>query len=123
MRVEPYFSGINYGVGMEMAGYSHTPACCLSKLRSNIEAGKKQPRVWLQYVCGVTEMLLYPSFGAPLVLLWSPYGGSEMARNGVENGSKWCAMGNLCSNANEAGFLGMRTYVHRAMNYVTFLMQ
>lgn len=67
-----------------MAGSSHTPACCLSKLRSSLEAGKKQLRVWLQYVCGVTEVLLYPSYGTPLVLLLSPYGDSEMARNGFE---------------------------------------
>ena len=42
----------------EMAGSSHTPASCLSKLRSSLEAGKKQLRVWLQYACGKTEMLL-----------------------------------------------------------------
>lgn len=47
----------------------------------------------------------------PLVNLWSSFGGLEMARNGVENGSKWCAMGNLCSNANEAGFTYLRTYI------------
>ena len=133
MKAVPYILGISQVVVKEMAGSSHTPASCLSKPRSRQEAGKKQLRVLLRYVCGVTEMFLdepsgraerlYPSFGAPLVFPWSPIGDSEMARNGLEDASKWCAMGNLCSNANEAGFLGMRTYVHRAMNYVTFLMQ
>lgn len=90
-----------FGTVKEIAGFSHTLASCLSKLRSNIEAGKKQPRVWLQYVCGVTEVFFYPSFGVvfkptfltlsranafvlhslnrkvPLVLLWSLYGNSE----------------------------------------------
>ena len=28
----------------------------------------------------VAEVFLYPSFGAPLVLLWSPYGESELSR-------------------------------------------
>lgn len=71
-----------------MAGSNHTPACCLSKLRSSIEAGKKQLRVWLQYVCGVTEMLIFLSYGAALVVLWYPYGDSKMARNGFEDSSK-----------------------------------
>ena len=62
MKAVPYILGISQGVVKEMAGYSHTPASCLSKLRSSLEAGKKQLRVWLQYVCGLTELLLYPSF-------------------------------------------------------------
>lgn len=63
-----------------MAGSSHTPACSLSKLRSSLEAGKKQPRVWLQYGCCVTDMLPYPSFRVPLVFLFSPYGDSKISR-------------------------------------------
>ena len=98
MKAVPYILGFCQGVGKEMAGSSHTPASCLSKLRSRLGAGKKQPRVWLQYVCSVSEMFLdepsgraerlYPSFGAPLVFLRSPYDDSEMARNGFEDGSK-----------------------------------
>ena len=48
----------SFGFGKEMAGSSHTLACCLSKLRSSLEAGKKQIRVWLQYVCGVKEDMM-----------------------------------------------------------------
>ena len=66
-------------VALVLIGPSHTLTCCLCMIRSRFEAGKKQLRVWLQYVCGVTEMLLSPSFGVPLVLLLSPYGDSEMA--------------------------------------------
>ncbi len=57
------------GVASVMADSSYTLTCCLSKHRSSLEAGKKQPRVWLQYACSVTEMLLYSSYGAPLVFL------------------------------------------------------
>lgn len=67
----------------EMTGSSHTITSCLSKLRSCLKAGKKQLRVWLQYVCDVAKVLLYSSFSGPLVLLWSPHGDSEMARNGA----------------------------------------
>ena len=62
----------------------------------------------------------------PLVFFWPPFGDSEMARSGFldepsgkaerEDSSKWCAMGNTCSNVNEACFVGMQTYVHGAMN-------
>lgn len=83
--------------------------------RSSLEASKKQIRVWLQYSCGVTEMLLCPSLGVPFVLLLFPYGDLEMARNGFEGGSKRCAMNNTCSSVNEAGFVGLRTYVQEPM--------
>ena len=56
----------SFGAVREMAGFRYTLSSCLSKLRSSIEAGKKQLRVWLQYSCGVTEMLLYPSFSITL---------------------------------------------------------
>lgn len=69
---------LRQGAIKEMAGFSHTPACCMSKLRSSLEAGKKQPIVWLQYVCSVAGVLLNPSFDSPLVLLWSLYGESVM---------------------------------------------
>jgi hypothetical protein len=98
MKAVPYILGISQGVVKEMAGYSHTPACCLSKLRSSIEAGKKQFRVWLEYVCSVAKMLLdepsgraerlYLYFCAPLAFLWSLYNSSEWIRSGFEKGSK-----------------------------------
>lgn len=61
------------GDGKMLAYYCHTVPCCLSKPGSSLEAGKKQPRVWLEYACGATKVLLRSSFGAPLVLLWSPF--------------------------------------------------
>ena len=139
MKAVPYILGISQGVVKEMAGYSHTPASCLSKPRSRQEAGKKQLRVWLRYVCGVTEMFLdepsgraerlYPSFGVgfkptfltlgranafvlhsfnrkvPLLLLLSPYGDSEMANNGFEDGSMRCVTGKIGGMVIEADLL------------------
>jgi len=117
MKAVPYILDIIQGVGKEMAYSIHTPASCLSKPRSSLEAGRKQLRVWLQYVCGVKEVLFNPSYSGPLVLLWSPYGDSKKARNGFEDGSKWYVVsGDVCSSVNEAGFVGSRTYVHEAMN-------
>lgn len=69
--LKSYQTGISHSVDKEMAGFSHTLTCCLSKLRSSLEAGKRQLRVWLQYACSVVEALLYSSFGAPLVFFWS----------------------------------------------------
>ena len=116
-----YISGISHSVASEMAGFSHTPACCLSKLRSSLGTGKTQLRVWLEYVCSATEVLLSPSFCAPLVFLWSPYNSSEKIRSGFldkpsgkaerEDGSKWYVTGNVCSCANRAVFVVLRIYV------------
>lgn len=72
MKEEPFFSGISHSVDSQMAYSRHTLTCCLSKLRSSLEAGKRQLRVWLQYVCRMMELFLYTSFSVPLVLLWSP---------------------------------------------------
>ena len=72
-------SGICHNVASEMASSIHTPACCLSKLRSSLEAGKKQLRVWREYFCSVVKMLLYPSLVFPLVFLWSSYGNLDMS--------------------------------------------
>lgn len=72
-----YQIGISHSAGKEMAGFSHTLTCCLSKLRSSLEAGKRLPRVWIQYASSMAEVFLYPSFGAPLVLLRSSFAGSE----------------------------------------------
>lgn len=88
MEAVPYISGVNQDVVKEMAGSIHTLGLLMSKLRSSLEAGKKQPRVWIEYVCSVAKMLLYPSFGAPLVFLGSPYDGSEWVRSGFEESSK-----------------------------------
>ena len=71
-RLKSYLTGISHTVSKEMSGSSHTLSCYLSKLRSSIKAGKKQPRVWLQYACGVTEVLLYSSLSGPLVFFWPP---------------------------------------------------
>jgi len=68
-NLKSYLTSISHSAGTEMAGSNHTLSCCLSKPRNSLEAGKKQPRVWLQYACSVTEMLLYSSYGAPLVFL------------------------------------------------------
>ena len=65
------------GNGKELVSSSLTLALLMSKLRSSLEAGKKQPRVWIEYVCSVAKMILYSSFGAPSVFLYSLYGGSE----------------------------------------------
>lgn len=81
---------------------------------------------------GVVEVLLYPSFGAPLLLLWSPYGESEDARyihGGFSEPSRRCygarsevyVLGNIGGVANEAGFNASRTYVHGRMNLCSFL--
>ena len=86
--LKSYLTGISHSVASEMAGSSHTPASCLSMLRSCQEAGKEQFRVWLEYVCSMAEMLLYPSFGAPLVFPWFPYDSSKMVRSEFEEGSK-----------------------------------
>lgn len=71
---------------LEPPSSGRTPLCCLSRLRSSLEAGKKQLRVWIEYVCSVAKMILYSSFGAPLVFLGSPYNSSEMVRRMVRNG-------------------------------------
>ncbi len=72
MEAVPYISGVNQDVVKEMAGSIHTLGLLTSKLRSSLEAGKKQPRVWIEYVCRQVKMLLYSSFGAPSVFLGSP---------------------------------------------------
>lgn len=79
-------SGISHNVASEIASSIHTPVCCLGKLRSSLEAGKKQLRVWLEYFCSVAKMLLYSSFGALLMFLCSPYDSSKMVRSGFEEG-------------------------------------
>ena len=60
----------------------------------------------------VVETLLYPSFGAPLVFLWSPYGESGLSRRCDGDPEEVYALGNIGGVAKEAGFNGLRTYVH-----------
>lgn len=43
-NLKSYVTDITYSVALVMAGSIHTPASCLSKPRSSLEAGKKQPR-------------------------------------------------------------------------------
>lgn len=81
MRVITYISGLMQGDGKELASSSYTLPSSLSMPRSRVEAGKKQPRGSLEYDYNMSKVLLYPSFRDPLVLLLSPYGDSEMARN------------------------------------------
>ena len=85
MRTMLYISGISHSVALILAAYSHTLGLLTSKLRSSLEAGKEQPRVWIEYVCSVAKMILYSSFGAPLVFLGSPYDGSEWVRRKLED--------------------------------------
>lgn len=47
MKAVPYILSVNQDVVKEMAGSSHTLGLLMSKLRSSLEAGKKQPRVCL----------------------------------------------------------------------------
>ena len=115
---------------MEPPSSAHIPACYVSKLRSSLEFSKKWPRVWLQYACSVTEVLLYLSFSVFLVLLWSPYDSLKMVRSGFldkpsgkaerEEGSKWYVKGNICSSVNEASFMASRTYVYKAIGPSSF---
>ena len=83
-NLELYFVGIRHSVGKEMAGSRHTLTSCLSKFRSSLEAGKKQLRIWLQYVCDVAKVLLYSSLSGPLVFLWSPNDDSNLLNKRVQ---------------------------------------
>lgn len=65
-----YLVGISHTVSKEMAGFSHTLSCCLSKLRSSLGADKKRSRVLLEYTCSVAEVLFYSSF-AVLMVAWT----------------------------------------------------
>ena len=62
-------TGLWQDAGRVLAASSHTLPCCLSKPRSSLKAGKMQPKSSLEYACSVAEVLLYSSFGAPLVSL------------------------------------------------------
>lgn len=125
-KSKSYLTGISHSVASVMAGSIHTLLCCMSKPRSSLEAGKKQPRVWLQYGCSVTEMFLdgpsgraerlNPSFSAPLVFLWYFFGDCEMVRNGLEGRSECSVLTNMDENDYEVGFMDSRIYVRKPMN-------
>lgn len=108
MRVVSYISSLRQRDG-KLASYSHTLPCCLSMPRSRVGASKKQARRSQEYGYRMEKVLLYPSFGDPLVFLWSPYGDSEMARNGFEDGSKMHVMMNLCGMLLEVVCVALRT--------------
>ena len=93
MKEISYISVISHSTASVMAGFSHTLPYCLSKLRSRVEAGKKQPRRSLEYSYSMEKVLLYPSFGAPLVFLGSPYGDSEWVRRRLEGYAEKYAVG------------------------------
>ena len=114
--LKSYLADINHSVTSEMAYSSHTLPCCLSKLRSRQEAGKKQPLVWLEYGNSVAEVSLYSSFGAPLVPLRSPYDDSEMARNEFEEGSKMHIITSICGMSSGAGFVYLQNYGNKPLN-------
>ena len=83
-NLKSYLAGISHSADSVMAGSSHTPGCYLSKFRSSLEAGKKQLRIWLQYVCDVAKVLLYSSLSGPLVFLWSPNDDSNLLNKRVQ---------------------------------------
>lgn len=85
MRVVSYISSLRQRDCKELAGYKHTLPSCLSMPKKRVEAAWKQVKRSLEYGYSMAKVLLYPSFGAPLVFLWSPYGDSEIARNGFED--------------------------------------
>lgn len=97
------------GDGKELVGYSYTLPSSLSMPKRRVEAAWKQAKRSLEYGYSMAKVLLYPSFGAPLVFLWSTYGDSEMARNGFEDGSKRHVMMNLCGMSLEVVFVALRT--------------
>ena len=72
-----YLTGISHSVGKGMAGFSHAPACCVSKHRSGLRAGKKQAKRSLDYGYSMAEVPLYPFISDPLVFLWYHFGVTE----------------------------------------------
>lgn len=124
--MKSYLTNISHSVGKEMAGSSHTLICCLSKLGSSLEAGTKQPEVWLQYVYSVAKMLLYSSFDVPLALLWRSFGNTEDARyvhggswtsqEAKPSGTEVYASGDVCGMTHSVGFVTSCTYIYGAMS-------
>ena len=141
-NLKPCLASISHSVASEIAVYSHTLALLMSKLRSSIEASKKQPIVWLEYGCSMAEVTLYLSFDGLLVLHWPPsgvmvdtryiHGGYteilrrtqvtyivSRRRNGNLTGGD--TLDNVGSSANETGFMVLCTYVRGLINPYLFL--
>lgn len=68
----------------------------------------------------VAEVLLYPSFGAPLVLFLPPHGDLETSRMAHGDVMEEHAFCNLCSLSNEARCVASRTYIHGRVNPYLF---
>jgi len=137
-----YFSCFRQDVDKMLAGFSHTLGLLMSKLRSSLEAGKKQLRVWLEYACSVTEVLLYPSFGAPIVFLMCFFRDSADAhfiQSCCTNITRWYAGGltlvfcrcdghlaevyalsKIFVKASDVGFVSSRIYVYGVIILCTF---
>lgn len=64
-----YISGLRQGDGKDFARPKHTLSSSLSMPRVCLEAGKKQAKRSLEYGYSMEEMILYHSFGVPLVFL------------------------------------------------------
>ena len=54
MITELHMSGRNHSAVSGITDSRQILTCCLSELRSCLGAGKKQPRVWLQYDRGAS---------------------------------------------------------------------
>ena len=140
-NLKSYLTGISHSVASMLAASSHTIALLMSKPRSSLEAGRKQPRVWLEYVCSMANVLFYPSFGTPLGLHWSTFGVTgdtryihggcmeilqrkhvtytvSRRRNG--NLTEVDALDNVGSSANETAFMVLCTYVRGLINLYLF---
>ena len=141
-NLKSYLTGISHSVASDMAGSSHTLGLLMSKLRSSLEAGKKQPRVWIEYVCSVAKMILYSSFGAPLVFLMCFFRDSADAhfiQSCCMNITRWYAGGltlvfcrcdghlaevyalsKIFVKASDVGFVSSRIYVYGVIILCTF---
>ena len=56
------------------------------------------------------------SFGAPLVLLWCSFGGSEWIRRRFEGDSEWYATANVCGKGMKLGIVTSRRCVQEGVN-------
>ena len=72
-NLKSFLTVICHSVVPVIIGNNHTLASSLSKLRSCLEAGKKQPKRSLEYCFSMGDVLLYPSFGALLVYLLATF--------------------------------------------------
>lgn len=91
MRIKSQIASCNHTVPLEKASFRPL-FCCLSKLRSSLEAGKKQQTiVWLEYICSIIEAFLHSSFCVPIVLLRCSFGVTKDVRyGGCTKVLQWC---------------------------------